>query len=63
MRRVGDGAFNSGPRRVGAKSSGLTELGAGAAVPLGLIRTWAEENRDHVAALNPELVGLTARRF
>jgi DNA-binding HxlR family transcriptional regulator len=31
----------------------LTELGASAAVPLGLLRTWAEENLDHVSTLNP----------
>ncbi|OBK49009.1 winged helix-turn-helix transcriptional regulator [Mycobacterium kubicae] len=32
----------------------LTELGSSAAVPLGLLRTWAEENLDHVAALNQD---------
>ncbi|GFG67711.1 cinnamoyl ester hydrolase [Mycobacterium kubicae] len=32
----------------------LTELGASAAVPLRLLRTWAEENLDHVAALNQD---------
>lgn len=31
----------------------LTELGASAAVPLAGLRTWAEENLDHVAAVNP----------
>jgi DNA-binding HxlR family transcriptional regulator len=31
----------------------LTGLGASAAVPLGLLRTWAEENIDQIAAGNP----------
>ena len=35
----------------------LTGLGAGAAVPLGLLRTWAEENLDDIAALNPNWAG------
>jgi DNA-binding HxlR family transcriptional regulator len=35
----------------------LTELGASAAVPLGLLRTWAEENLDHVSTLNPAWTG------
>jgi DNA-binding HxlR family transcriptional regulator len=30
----------------------LTELGASAAVPLNMLRTWAEENLDHIATLN-----------
>jgi DNA-binding HxlR family transcriptional regulator len=35
----------------------LTGLGASAAVPLGLLRTWAEENLDDIAALNPNWAG------
>lgn len=35
----------------------LTELGISAAVPLGLLRTWAEDNLDRVAALNPRWAG------
>jgi DNA-binding HxlR family transcriptional regulator len=31
----------------------LTELGASAAIPLGLLRTWAEDNLDRIAVLNP----------
>jgi DNA-binding HxlR family transcriptional regulator len=31
----------------------LTELGASAAVPLGLLRVWAEQNIDHVTVSNP----------
>jgi hypothetical protein len=31
--------------------------GASAAVPLGLLRTWAEENLDDIAALNPNWAG------
>jgi len=32
----------------------LTELGAGVAVPLSMLRTWAEDNLDNIATLNPE---------
>lgn len=32
----------------------LTDLGESAAYPLGLLRTWAEENIDRIAALNPQ---------
>lgn len=35
----------------------LTELGISAAVPLGLLRTWAEQNLDNIAALNPNWAG------
>jgi DNA-binding HxlR family transcriptional regulator len=35
----------------------LTELGISAAVPLGLLRTWAEQNLDNIAALNPNWEG------
>jgi DNA-binding HxlR family transcriptional regulator len=35
----------------------LTELGVSAAVPLGLLRTWAEQNLDDIAALNPNWAG------
>lgn len=31
----------------------LTDLGVGAARPLSLIRTWAEQNLDRIAELNP----------
>jgi DNA-binding HxlR family transcriptional regulator len=31
----------------------LTDLGLSAARPLSLIRTWAEENLDRIAELNP----------
>ncbi|OBK35378.1 cinnamoyl ester hydrolase [Mycobacterium sp. 1245111.1] len=31
----------------------LTALGTSAADPLRLLRTWAEENLDHIAVLNP----------
>jgi len=31
----------------------LTDLGVSAAHPLALIRTWAEQNLDRIAALNP----------
>ena len=31
----------------------LTDLGVSAARPLALIRTWAEQNLDRIAALNP----------
>ena len=35
----------------------LTELGASAAVPLGMLRSWAEDNLDHISALNPGWAG------
>lgn len=35
----------------------LTDLGTSAAVPLGLLRSWAEENLDAIAALNPNWAG------
>jgi len=31
----------------------LTQLGASAAAPLSMLRTWAEDNLDHIATLNP----------
>jgi DNA-binding HxlR family transcriptional regulator len=31
----------------------LTELGTSAAVPLSMLRTWAEDNLDHIATRNP----------
>ena len=35
----------------------LTDLGTSAAHPLGLLRTWAEENLDRITALNPKWAG------
>jgi DNA-binding HxlR family transcriptional regulator len=31
----------------------LTDIGISAAVPLGMLRNWSEENLDRIAALNP----------
>ena len=35
----------------------LTDLGTSAAYPLGLLRTWAEENLDRIAVANPNWAG------